>query len=243
MLKALLLDLDETLCDTTLANNKALEKQAEKVEALFPDCCGKTFAHHYINGIYRNTDSPFLNALLPITDEQSFRLKLIKSILKAQGVKAPSDSQASELQLSFDDARTEFFDFFPGIKEWLVEIRSQLKLIVITNGPAFSQTGKVERVNLSQYVDGYLIGGLEPEQKPAVSIFNSALAMAGVSAVEAIHIGDSLSADIQGAINSGIKSVWVQHQQPINQDITPDYTIKHPSELPELIDRILLTDQ
>ena len=78
---------------------------------------------------------------------------------------------------------------------------------------------------------------MEPEQKPARSIFEKALKLAGCEAHEAIHVGDSLAADIAGAQNSGITSVWIQHQQPLDSElgIDPHHTILHPCEIPALI--------
>jgi len=110
-------------------------------------------------------------------------------------------------------------------------------LVVITNGPEFSQVPKVEAVNMADYVDHIIIGGQEPEQKPFSSIFEKALKLAGCEAHEAIHVGDSLAADIVGAHNSGITSVWIQHQQPLDAElgINPHHTVLHPCEIPALI--------
>ena len=90
---------------------------------------------------------------------------------------------------------------------------------------------------LAEHVDHIIIGGEEPEQKPAVSIFEKALRLAGCEAHEAIHVGDSLASDIAGAHNSGITSVWVQHQQPLDAElgIDPHHSVMHPDEIPELI--------
>ena len=108
---------------------------------------------------------------------------------------------------------------------------------MITNGPEFSQIPKVERINLKDHVDHIIIGGQEPEQKPARSIFDKALTLAQCKPHEAIHVGDSLASDIAGAHNCGITSVWIQHQQPLDAElgINPHHTLLHPSEIPQLI--------
>lgn len=53
-------------------------------------------------------------------------------------------------------------------------------------------------------------------------------------------MGDSLAADIVGANNSAITSVWIQHQQPLDAElgINPSHTVMHPSEIPALINRL-----
>nr|WP_235015427.1 HAD hydrolase-like protein [Oceanicoccus sp. KOV_DT_Chl] len=64
--------------------------------------------------------------------------------------------------------------------------------------------------------------------------------MVNCEAHEAIHVGDSLAADIAGANNSGITSVWIQHQQPLDAElgINPDHTLLHPDEIPALIQQL-----
>ena len=65
-------------------------------------------------------------------------------------------------------------------------------------------------VQISNYCDYVLIGGLEPEQKPAKRIFDKACQLANCSSSEALHAGDSLSSDIKGAKAAGIKSFWIK---------------------------------
>jgi len=50
-------------------------------------------------------------------------------------------------------------------------------------------------------------------------------------------VGDSLATDIAGAHDSGITSIWIQHQQPLDAElgINPGHTLLHPSEIPALI--------
>jgi HAD superfamily hydrolase (TIGR01509 family) len=165
---------------------------------------------------------------------------LIRDLLAEQGILEVSDADALALQNTFDSNRLKAFDFYPGIVEFLVEARKYFTLVVITNGPEFSQRPKVETVRLAEYVDHIIIGGQEPEQKPAISIFQKALRLADCEAHEAIHIGDSLAADIAGAHNSGITSIWIQHQQPLDAElgINPNHTVLHPSEVPALIRKL-----
>ena len=50
-------------------------------------------------------------------------------------------------------------------------------------------------------------------------------------------IYNSLAADIAGARNSSITTVWIQRQQPLDAElgIDPHHTVLHPSEIPALI--------
>lgn len=241
MLKALFLDLDETLCDTQSANEQAKLLMGQALEARYgAQFDGKGVAQAYVTGIYREWSDSQRARYLPIIEQQSegaFRLQLIRDLLAEQGVDDVSDAVAQALQSNFDSDRLDAFDFFPGIVEFLAEARKFFCLVVITNGPEFSQIPKVEAVNLAEHVDHIIIGGQEPEQKPARSIFVKALKLANCEPHEAIHVGDSLATDIAGAHNSGIISVWIQHQQPLDAElgINPAHTLLHPGEIPGLI--------
>ncbi len=241
MLKALFLDMDETLCDTLGANAKAKRLMAEALEAKFgQNINGPALANAYVRGIYRQWTEAQRARYLPIIEQQSegaFRIQLIRDLLSEYGEDNVSEATAQFFQHKFDRDRIEAFDFYPGIPEFLAEARKFFTLVVITNGPEFSQIPKIERVKLAEHVDHIIIGGQEPEQKPAASIFHKALKLANCEAHEAIHVGDSLASDIAGAHNSGITSVWIQHQQPLDAElgIDPHHTVLHPSEIPALI--------
>jgi HAD superfamily hydrolase (TIGR01549 family) len=204
---------------------------------------GHTVARSYVLGMYRQWTDSQRERYLPIIEqhgEGAFRKQLICDLLAEQGVEKIDDATAQCLLDKFDKDRLDAFEFYPGIVEFLAEARKLFTLVVITNGPEYSQVPKVQAVHLARYVDHIIIGGQEPEQKPARSIFEKALRLANCEAHEAIHVGDSLAADIAGAHNSGITSVWIQHQQPLDAElgINPHHTVLHPSEVPALIREI-----
>jgi len=241
MLKALFLDMDDTLCDTLGANGRARQLMARALEERY----GKAFdaggtADAYLKGIYRQWSESQRSRYLPIIEGQSeemFREQLIRDLLRERGVNEVSEAAARELQQDFDHNRLKALDFYPGIAEFLRQAHKLFTLIVITNGPEFSQLPKIEALQLASYVDHIIVGGQEPEQKPARSIFEKALQLAGCEAHEALHVGDSLAADIAGACNCGITTVWIQHQQPLDTElgINPHHTVMHPDEIPALI--------
>ncbi|OEF58594.1 HAD family hydrolase [Enterovibrio norvegicus] len=208
MLRAVLLDLDETLCATSKANDDALVRLTSSLKQQFPSLDAERFGERYVQGFYKqlNDGFPELKALLD--DESAFRYRLIALLFEEQGVPLASQG-AVEIQTAFDNFRMECFGYFPEIEASLVRLRERYKLVVITNGPVFSQRPKVEAVALASRVDAIIVGGEEPEEKPALSIFEKALKLAGCSAHEAIHVGDSFECDIKGANNAGIPSVWV----------------------------------
>ncbi|EGR3402386.1 HAD family hydrolase [Vibrio parahaemolyticus] len=236
MLKAIFFDMDETLCGTSQADKAAGQKFAAWIQQTYPQVSDpQAFLQRYLQGVYKklNAEFPQLVALLP--DENAFRCGLIQTILAENGIHIDAE-QAQQAQHYFDSARMGAFTFFPGVKEMLTDLRKHYKLVVITNGPIFSQHPKLKATQMDKWVDHIIVGGEEPEEKPAASIFQKALNLVDIKPEEALHIGDSLAADIAGANNMGILSVWVNATGASNPtEITPNFEIRETVELKEIL--------
>ncbi|TOM32265.1 HAD family hydrolase [Vibrio parahaemolyticus] len=236
MLKAIFFDMDETLCATSQADKAAGQKFAAWIQQTYPQVSDpQAFLQRYLQGVYKklNAEFPQLVALLP--DENAFRCGLIQRILAEDGIHIDAE-QAQQAQHYFDSARMGAFTFFPGVKEMLTDLRKHYKLVVITNGPIFSQHPKLKATQMDEWVDHIIVGGEEPEEKPAASIFQKALNLVDIKPEEALHIGDSLAADIAGANNMGILSVWVNATGASNPtEITPNFEIRETVELKEIL--------
>jgi putative hydrolase of the HAD superfamily len=79
-------------------------------------------------------------------------------------------------------------------------------------------------------------------RKPNPRIFQIGLEKWGLSSTEAVMVGDTLGADILGAINASIFSIWITRRadSPGNRDhldtIVPNAEIASLSQLPKLLD-------
>nr|MBU9936959.1 HAD-IA family hydrolase [Ferruginibacter sp.] len=69
--------------------------------------------------------------------------------------------------------------------------------------------------------------------KPKKEIFHYAMDKAKASLPESIMIGDNLDADIQGAMNAGMDSVFVNHINAVTE-LKPTYTVTHLKELEDI---------
>jgi len=104
-------------------------------------------------------------------------------------------------------AHAEAWRIYPDVMETLREIRaSGLHVGVISNWderlrPLLGELGVA--VLLDSITISYEVGA----EKPRPEIFRAALETAGVSVIEAIHIGDSADEDLRGAEAAGMKAV------------------------------------
>lgn len=91
----------------------------------------------------------------------------------------------------------------------LRELRSLgLRLVVASNWDC-SLPEWLDGAGLWQLVDGAASSAVVGEPKPSPAVFRAALEIAGVDAGEAVHVGDSLDNDIEGARAAGIRAVLV----------------------------------
>lgn len=89
--------------------------------------------------------------------------------------------------------------------------RDGLTIGVISNiGPELSD--HVRRLGLDPYVTVTVSSGEVGVAKPHPEVFESALRKAGVSAAEAVHVGDGYESDVVGAANAGLHAIYLTRQ-------------------------------
>jgi putative hydrolase of the HAD superfamily len=82
------------------------------------------------------------------------------------------------------------------------------RLVVVSNWDV-SLHEVLEQTGLAPLVDAAVVSAEVGVAKPDPRIFAAALERAGASAAEAVHVGDSLEADVAGARAAGIEPVLV----------------------------------
>jgi putative hydrolase of the HAD superfamily len=124
------------------------------------------------------------------------------------------------------------FDYTIEILDYLLNKGYILHLI--TNGFEKTQWSKLNNSNLAKYFTHVITSEMSSCMKPSKEIFEYAINKSGANLHESIMIGDNLDADIQGAINAGMDSIFVNH---INAEATviPTYTIYHLRELENIL--------
>ncbi|MEJ7767591.1 MAG: YjjG family noncanonical pyrimidine nucleotidase [Chitinophagaceae bacterium] len=85
------------------------------------------------------------------------------------------------------------------------------KLHLITNGFEFTQHSKLRNSGIDKYFIEVITSEKSNSLKPRKEIFEYAFSKTKSQCHECIMVGDSIEADIQGAINAGIDQVYVNH--------------------------------
>jgi putative hydrolase of the HAD superfamily len=105
---------------------------------------------------------------------------------------------------------------------------------LITNGFESVQFKKIKNSGLQDYFIEVITSEASNSLKPQKEIFEYALKNAKASVEKSIMIGDNEFADIQGGINMGMDTVFVNHIQAI-PTIPATYTITHLKELETIL--------
>ena len=130
--------------------------------------------------------------------------------------------------------------FLPGAEETVDALSKKYRLFLVSNGTASVQKGRMTSANLYRFFEKVFVSQEIGHNKPAKAYFDACFAqIPDFDPAKAMIVGDSLSSDILGGINAGIKTCWVNpgHAAPKN-GILPDYEIEALHQLPALLERI-----
>jgi putative hydrolase of the HAD superfamily len=145
-----------------------------------------------------------------------------------------NENLAKELSSHFLDllpTRDKLFPYTVEILTYLKQKNYQLHLI--TNGFKEVQHNKLKYSNLTHFFTHIITSEESNSVKPNEAIFEYALKTANAALKESIMLGDNLDADISGAINAGMDSVFVNHINA-STNLQPTYMVTHLKELEDI---------
>jgi putative hydrolase of the HAD superfamily len=93
----------------------------------------------------------------------------------------------------------------------LALLRRHVRLALVTNGASDLQRRKLAVSGLKEHFDVVVASCDVGVGKPDPAIFEAALDGLGVSAAEAVMVGNDRERDVEGAASAGIRSLWIQH--------------------------------
>ena len=123
---------------------------------------------------------------------------------------------------------------FAGALEMVEKLSKKYRLFIITNGVKSTQDGRFGMSPITKYFEKIFISEVIGAEKPSKVFFDAVEnGIDGYSREKAIVIGDSLSSDIKGALNTGIDCIWYN---PIKKEAPEGWQITH---IVESFDEIL----
>lgn len=168
-------------------------------------------------------------------DLSALRLIMLEQLLLATGydLERAKAGAAGAFEVFYEGRnRVQLFD---GVADTLTHLASRFPLYALSNGNA-----DLQKTGIAPWFKAHFSAARVGHAKPHPRMFEQALAEAGVSPTQAVHIGDHPAQDIAAAQAVGLRSVWVnltQAEWPLSR--RPDAEIRHFSELPAALDVLI----
>ena len=207
MIRAVFFDFYGTLADWPSA--EALQQAAAAAEGIALEQAAIARGYRTANA-YMDEE----NAIRPVqqrTEEErgAFFAEYERRLLADAGAPDVSLDAAARVWQRVRSAPDEL-TLFPDAKDTLAELRALGLTLGVISNMGLELDGLLERLGIAGYLPVRSTTGSAGVSKPHPRIFQLALAQAGVRPAEAVHVGDSIAADVEGARGAGIEAVLVQ---------------------------------
>ena len=228
--KDLFFDLDHTLWDFELNSKETMQElySTHHIAAL-----GITDFDAFFNIYTAHNHRLWDRYSKGFIKQEELRWKRI--YLSLLDFKIANEQLSKEMSLEFLQILPTKKKLFPHTIEILNYLKDKnYKMHLITNGFESVQMQKIKNAEIAHYFTEVITSETSNSLKPNKEIFEFALKTANATLSESIMIGDNETADIQGGINIGMDTVFVNHLN-VAPTIPATYTITHLKELAELL--------
>lgn len=216
MIKAILIDIDNTLLDFFKSARKTIKILFEQKGIEYSEKVSDTFIE--INeGLWKKIEKQQLTK----TEMHKLRWKLILEKLNI-------DYDSDIMEQDFRTLLSEVAEPVDNAYKLLDYLKSKYRLYAASNSSFEHQKKRLTQSDMLKYFDKIYVSETVGALKPAKEFFDFCLAdIKDVTTDEVVMIGDSLTADILGGVEYGIKTIWFN---PDGLDIPsypiPDHTVK-----------------
>ena len=130
--------------------------------------------------------------------------------------------------------------FLPGAQEAVQRLHQKYRLFLASNGTASVQHSRLTSAGLYPYFEKVFVSQDIGHNKPSKAYFDACFSqIPGFDPEKALMVGDSLTSDILGGIQAGMKTCWVNpDHQSAREDIPADYEIESITQLEALLETL-----
>lgn len=218
------IDIDDTLLDFTKCANDAIKSACNKFGVPYTTTLVDTF--HPINlDLWHRLEKK------EVTKEKLFDTRF-QIVFDKLGIKADGIAFETAFRENFHESAI----LVDGARDLLEYLRSKYKVYVASNASMHQQTNRMKKAELDGYINGYFVSEEIGFPKPQKEFFDACFkALPDVKPQDVVMIGDSLSADIKGACEYGLKTIWYNHRNEPTSDVKCDYIVSRLSEVKNIL--------
>lgn len=218
------IDIDDTLLDFTKCANDAIKSACNKFGVPYTTTLVDTF--HPINlDLWHRLEKK------EVTKEKLFDTRF-QIVFDKLGIKADGIAFETAFRENFHESAI----LVDGARDLLEYLRFKYKVYVASNASMHQQTNRMKKAELDGYIDGYFVSEEIGFPKPQKEFFDACFkALPNVKPQDVVMIGDSLSADIKGACEYGLKTIWYNHRNEPTAGVKCDYIVSRLSEVKNIL--------
>lgn len=164
----------------------------------------------------------------------TYRRNAWRLALADQGVE--DQGLAEELGERFPAERRARHEVFPDVEVTLQELNAGYVLGVVTNGASCLQREKLHASGLGDLFQIVVVSADVGIAKPDPSIFRKATS--GFPPHSAVMVGDSLTKDVDGALDAGLRAVWLNRSRRARTDDCNVTEVATLAELPQVLETL-----
>ena len=202
MIKHIIFDLDDTLCDYRKAKENARPHINEVLKTFGIDIDG------FWNRFNRVEPLLFRQFADRTIARDEYRIRRFADVSQDSHPRfLEISSELNHIYMRETNQKTElFYDTIPLMKDLQAK---DIEAVILTNGPSDSQRAKFKMLGLSRYIQRIYIGEEIGFSKPNRRAFEFVLRDLDAAAPDVLMVGDSIENDIDGAEQAGIKAVLI----------------------------------
>jgi HAD superfamily hydrolase (TIGR01549 family) len=199
---AVLFDLDDTLFDHEQAARAALANvhRSHRTFTLWPF---EAFEQAHA----RTLEELHVDVLTGARSIDDAREERFRRLLVASGADADLD-RVRRIAAAYREAYLAARRPVDGALAVLAALKPRVRMAIVTNNLLDEQQAKLTRCGFDPYVDALVASEVAGVSKPHPAIFRQALEAVGCQACDAVMVGDSWAADVEGARAAGIRPIW-----------------------------------
>ena len=229
MIKLILWDIDGTLLDFEAAEKAAIKNLFIKFG--FGQCTDAMLR------VYSGINRKYWQALEK--GEMTKAEILVNRFREFFSLYGLDREKAEDFNTAYQSALGDTIVFCDDSKEIVTKLKTKVLQAGASNGTITAQNKKLKNSGFDKLFDSVFLSEAVGYEKPNINFFKPIFEkFPDIAKDEMIIVGDSLTSDIPGGINAGIKTCWYNPTGAKNKSgLVPDYEIKDLHEIFNIINK------